>query len=184
MNVFLLVAEENSFVMIIYFQLNYSVVVQGEKEDGSIRGRHEYSDGCVFLHYSQVGKWRQVFEGSLWYQRYVVTMERPDTGREEEGEREEEGGLFSFVFLSSGLCDVWCWRQCVLGQILTANVETWVRRRPSLGCSAGGCSSGFFTHRTNMLAWRQMQKSFSRCLQTQQSISEHRRAYYHITMST
>lgn len=42
---------------------------------------------CVFWCYSQVGERWQVFEGSLWYQWYVVTMERPEKGRERERKR-------------------------------------------------------------------------------------------------
>lgn len=55
----------------------------------SILDKDMKSDVCVLVCYSQVGEWWQVFEGSLWYQWYVVTMERPKKGHEKVEEREK-----------------------------------------------------------------------------------------------
>lgn len=124
------------------------------------------SDVCVLVGYSQVGEWWQVFEGSLWYQWYVVTMERPGrawkSGRKGKKEHRKESVCVTFSKLST--------TSHVLGLILTTNEETWVHRMPSLVCTADGCNSEFFTHRVNQLAWRQMQTYFSRYLQMQQGV--------------
>lgn len=68
-------------------------------------------------------------------------------------------------------------------RLLTADGGTWARRTPSLVCSAGGCSSGFFAHRINMLTWRQMQTFCSRYLQMQHRVSEHNPVYNFIPLS-
>lgn len=63
-------------MMIMYF---FDLLFYKGKKgaDFSNTQRHMTSDVSVFACYSQVGKWWQVFEGSFWYQWYVITVKRP-----------------------------------------------------------------------------------------------------------
>lgn len=113
---------------------------------------------CVCFCHSQVGQWRQIFEGSFWYQRYVVAMERPGRDHEISG-RTKEKKKPTTESLSS---QRWCLGKCVkrvgrAGWTLTTNAETWVHRRLWRVYTADGCSSGCFTHTTNVLVSRNRQ---------------------------
>lgn len=79
---------------------------------------------CVCFCHSQVGQWRQIFEGSFWYQRYVVAMERPGRDHEISGRTKKktkphnrELELSTLVF--GKVCET-CW---------TCWVDTYNKRR-------------------------------------------------------
>lgn len=106
--------------------------------------------------------------------------------REKKGHRNKKKRVWALKVWLRTVCSTFSKLSTTLrvsGRILTTNGETWVHRKPSLVCTADGCSSGFFTHKINMLAWKQMEAYFSRYLQMQQGVSGQNLVYNYIPLS-